>query len=60
MSAKKRQTFNKINRERELREKRERKAEKKELKKLAALEGEGEGTDATTDDAVAIETPAEQ
>ena len=55
MSAKKRQTFNKINRERELREKRERKAEKKELKKLAALEGAGEGTDATNEVAASVE-----
>jgi hypothetical protein len=36
MSAKKRQTFEKMNRERAVRERRERKQEKKEQRKLAA------------------------
>jgi DNA-directed RNA polymerase sigma subunit (sigma70/sigma32) len=44
MSAKKRQTFDKMNRERAVREKRARKQEKKALRKLGALpESNGEG-----------------
>lgn len=52
MSAKKRQTFEKMNRERAVREKRARKQEKKEQRKLAAAQGlpAGDGAlDATVD-----------
>lgn len=43
MSGKKRQTFEKMNRERAVKEKRARKAEKKEQRKLAALAGDDVG-----------------
>jgi DNA-directed RNA polymerase sigma subunit (sigma70/sigma32) len=48
MSAKKRQTFDKMNRERAVREKRARKQEKKALRKLG-VNPESNGDDATGD-----------
>jgi DNA-directed RNA polymerase sigma subunit (sigma70/sigma32) len=54
MSAKKRQTFDKMNRERAVREKRARKQEKKALRKLGALpESDGDGAPG---DALEVET----
>jgi DNA-directed RNA polymerase sigma subunit (sigma70/sigma32) len=54
MSAKKRQTFDKMNRERAVREKRARKQEKKALRKLGALaESNGDGAPG---DALEVET----
>lgn len=54
VSAKKRQTFDKMNRERAVREKRARKQEKKALRKIGALpESNGDGVPG---DAVEVET----
>lgn len=59
MSGKKRQTFDKMNRERAVRERRARKQEKKEQRKLAAR-GVVEGVDGDGDGSadVVIEDPA--
>jgi hypothetical protein len=55
MSAKKRQTFEKMNRERAVREKRARKQEKKEQRKLAAQTGSN-GDSALAGDVLGAET----
>lgn len=61
LSGKKRQTFDKMNRERAVKEKRARKQEKKDAKKLAAqaaLAGDGEGDGAIAFDGVEEPEPA--
>ena len=56
MSGKKRQTFEKMNRERAVKERRARKQEKKEQRKLAA-QAEQNGVAVATEDVVEHEAP---